>query len=370
MSKLRFAVVKDPRFKDHRTPVSHPESPERVSAINQLLDDIDTKFGEIRAREASEEEIASTHSPAYIEDLHKLAEIAIERDSLIGIDPDTVMSPSSYKTAKLAVGAALNAIDSVAKEEYDSCFVAVRPPGHHALKDQAMGFCLFNNVAIAANYAKEKAGFKRIFILDWDVHHGNGTQAIFYDDPQVMFTSLHQHPFWPPGSGRLDETGENDGSGFNINIPLPAGTGDIGYLKTMDSLVMPVCREYNPDLIIVSAGYDAHRDDPIASQNLTTIGFSMLSQRVADLRDQCGAKVVCLLEGGYNTEALAESVLSTMHVLNARTAEELGSLHASQIVSKTIIGNEPVSQDEDASAVEEQIANIKKSQSDYWQCFK
>ena len=361
----RLAVIKDPRFENHRTPQEHPESPLRVRAINEAIDSSKTKFSELTARLATEDDIATTHSDAYLEDLIKAAEIAEKTDSLIGIDPDTVMSPESFQTAKLAVGASLEAIDSVSRGDHDSCFVAVRPPGHHALADRAMGFCLFNNVAIAANYALKKANFKRVFILDWDVHHGNGTQDIFYNTPEVMFASIHQYPFWPPGSGSFDECGKDEGEGFNLNIPLPAGTGDTGYLKTLDSIIVPACRQYNPDLIIVSAGYDAHQDDPIASQRLTTVGFAMMAQRVADLRDHTGAKIVCLLEGGYNTSALAKSTLATMEVLNASTASELGEVHASYMVQNAVIGNEPVTDDYSANQVEEMLDRVKTTNSKY-----
>lgn len=362
MKSSRLAVIKDKRFGEHKTPESHPESPARITAINNLVQRFQSEYDFLETREATEEEIASTHSPGYIEDLYKMAEVAINTDSLIRIDPDTLMSPRSYTTAKLAVGAALEGIDCLAKETHDSCFVAVRPPGHHALADRAMGFCLFNNVAIAANQAKSK-GFKRIFILDWDVHHGNGTQALFYDDPTVFFASLHQHPFWPPGSGYRDEFGQKDGEGYNLNIPLPEGTGDVGYLRCLDEIVGPICLDYKPDLIIVSAGYDAHKDDFIAGQNLSTLGFAMMSQRVADWRDALGARVLCLLEGGYNTAALADSVMATMRVLNASSPEELGEVHASYMVPATIAGRSAATDDSQPDRVSELIERIKQEQS-------
>lgn len=365
----RLAVVKDNRFKNHKTPGTHPESPERVFAINESLQEKEELFDFIEPRLANEDEIALIHSDYYVEELNKKAEKAKDTGSLISIDPDTVMSPQTYETAKLAVGAGLNAIDNLAKSEHDSSFVAVRPPGHHALADRAMGFCLFNNVAITAKYAIDSQAFKRIFILDWDVHHGNGTQDIFYDNPDIMFASIHQHPFWPPGSGELDETGKGDGKGFNLNIPLPGGTGDTGYLKTLDTIIVPICQEFDPDLIIVSAGYDAHQEDPIASQNITTVGFAMMTQRIADLRDQLGCKTTFLLEGGYNTKALSRSVMATMEVLNSSSAEELGQVHASYIVPDAILGSNPITQDHSESAVTTQLENVKKQSSDFFKCF-
>lgn len=362
----RLAVVKDPRFQDHQTPPGHPESPQRVSAINHAIESADTNFSTISPRLVLEDELTSTHSPSYIEDLTKKAKIAENTGSLISIDPDTVMSPKTFETAKLASGAALSAIDSLKAKDHDSAFVAVRPPGHHALKDRAMGFCLFNNVAIAARYAIEIAGYKRVFILDWDVHHGNGTQDIFYNQSEIMFVSLHQHPFWPPGSGTFDEPGTGEGKGFNLNIPLPEGTGDTGYLQTLDQIVVPVCSEFNPDLILVSAGYDAHQEDFIAGQNITTVGFAMMSQRIADLRDNLGANVLCLLEGGYNVHALSRSALATMEVLNARGAEELGRTHASYMVADAVTGAKPVTEDDHPETTIELIEVVKKKNKDYW----
>lgn len=349
----------------------HPETPARLAAIDRVLS-IEKKtlcFSELSPRHASEEELATIHSPAYIEDLYREHEKAVKHNCLVALDHETFMSPKTYDIAKLAAGAALVAIDAIAEPDTDCSFVAVRPPGHHALKDKAMGFCLFNNVAIAAEYARRKLGFKRIFIIDWDVHHGNGTQEIFYDDPSVFFTSMHQYPNWPPRSGWFKDDGKAFGQGFNLNIPLPKGTGDRGYLAAFDKLITPICNQYKPDLILLSAGYDAHKKDPLAEQNVSTLGFAVLCQRIADLRDSTGAKVVCLLEGGYNTEALSQSVVATMRVLNSTSHEELASVHTSYIIPQAASLANPMTDDRYPDSVDTRIDEIQKRFANYWKCF-
>jgi acetoin utilization deacetylase AcuC-like enzyme len=244
-------------------------------------------------------------------------------------------------------------IDSVTS----SAFVALRPPGHHALAEKPMGFCLFNNIAIAARYAEKSQGLQRILIIDWDVHHGNGTQASFYKDPGVCFVSLHQYPLWPLDSGWYEEDGEGDGLGYNINIPLPAGTGDRGYLKAWDTLLTPIALAYQPQLILVSAGYDAHQADPLADQCLSTNGFAEMSARVDDLARTNQAKVACFLEGGYNAGALSQSVLATIKVLNGDEAIEPGA--ARQLTC-----------DRNPDDVDERIGELKKHFAKYWKCLR
>jgi acetoin utilization deacetylase AcuC-like enzyme len=218
-----------------------------------------------------------------------------------------------------------------------------------------MGFCLFNNIAVAARYAQKKCGFKKIFIIDWDVHHGNGTQDLFYDDPTICFLSLHQYPFWP-GTGAISEDGRGDGKGFNINIPMPEGSGDRGYLAAFDQIVKPICLEFQPDLILVSAGYDAHKNDPLGGQKISTSGFAMLSQRLSDLSDQTGAKVVCFLEGGYDVNALSASAIATMRV--------------SYLIPGTASGLDPITNDDRPHQVDEQIAAVRKHFAPYWHSLK
>jgi acetoin utilization deacetylase AcuC-like enzyme len=364
----RLSIIQDTKFQDHRTPDSHPESPQRLAAIDRALkkSPLSEHVTRLEPREATEADLTVVHSSNYIEQLKEKADRAEKEQSTLALDNDTFMSPKTYQTAKLAAGAGLVAVEAVSKGSNDSAFIAVRPPGHHALADTPMGFCLFNNVAVAAKHAQKHLGAKKVLIIDWDVHHGNGTQAMFYDDPSVFFTSFHQYPFWPPDSGWYTEDGKGDAKGYNMNIPLPKGTGDRGYMAAFDRLFKPVCLEFEPDLIMLSAGYDAHELDPLAQQRISTLGFTMLSQRLADLRDMTGAKLVCFLEGGYNTKSLSESAVATMRVLNAETAEESADVHVSYTIPGAITGETPVTSDLSAHAVDERIDDISRHFGRYW----
>jgi acetoin utilization deacetylase AcuC-like enzyme len=233
-----------------------------------------------------------------------------------------------------------------------------------------MGFCLFNNIAVAAKYAQKTMGLKRVLIIDWDVHHGNGTQDIFYDDPSVCFASFHQYPFWPPNSGWYEEDGTGEGKGYNVNIPLPAGTGDRGYLHAWDRLLKPICLEYQPELIMLSAGYDAHQMDPLGQQRISTSGYAMLSQRLADLGRETSSKLVAFLEGGYNAKSLAESALATMRVLNASTAEETAAVHVSYLVPGSAAGMAPITEDQSPNEVDQRVVDVRKHFSQYWRSLK
>jgi acetoin utilization deacetylase AcuC-like enzyme len=322
-------------------------------------------------RAASPDEIALMHSASYVEDMERKGKKAHETNSTIQLDAvaETFMSPESYDTAKLAAGAGLVAIEQVLKHGSPTSFVAVRPPGHHALADRPMGFCIFNNIAIAARYAQRELGAKRVMIIDWDVHHGNGTQELFFDDPSVLFVSFHQYPFWPPNIGWYTEDGVGEGKGYNINIPLPAGTGDRGYTKAWDAIVAPVAEEFNPDLILLSAGYDAHQADPLGQQQITTSGYYLLTNRLVEMADRIGAPVAGFLEGGYNTRTLADSVVTTMSVLNAEDA------HARKDVRP--FGGEryggeltPETGDRSPDAVDERIETVRKHLSKFWKSLR
>lgn len=233
------------------------------------------------------------------------------------LDPDTVASPGSWEAALRAVGAVTQAIDQVVARTLSAAFCAVRPPGHHALADRAMGFCLFNNVAIGARYAQRRHGCLRILIVDWDVHHGNGTQAMFEEEPTVLYFSTHQYPYYP-GTGSRQERGRGQGSGFTINVPLPAGSGDAELIQAFEEELLPKAFEFKPDLVLISAGFDAHRDDPLAGFAVTEEGYARLTQRVCDIvRRCCPGRLVSVLEGGYNLEALAQSVEAHLRVLTS-----------------------------------------------------
>ena len=367
----RLAFVRDERFKQHLNPDAHPESPRRLDAIDTAwaesgLTDI---VKELSPREAGEDEIALVHDEADIEQLRNYARQA-KGGRLVQLDGDTFMSEKSYETAKLAVGAGLVAVDAVAEQGFDSSFAAVRPPGHHALSDRAMGFCLFNNIAVATCYARRKLGLKRVLIVDVDVHHGNGTQSAFDEDPGVCFMSLHQYPLFPPNSGWYTEDGTGEGQGFSLNIPLPEGTGDRGYLSAFDRLVSPVCLEYKPQLIMVSAGYDAHKNDPLACQQISTRGYALLFQRLVDLSLPTGAKIVCFLEGGYNTKALSESVLATMRVLSGSSNKEETGAHIPYLVPGGTAGQELITGDQSPHLVDERVNDVRRHFSQYWQSLR
>ena len=229
---------------------------------------------------------------------------------------DTVVSEHSFAAAMASVDAALTAADAVVSGDADNAFSAMRPPGHHALPGRAMGFCLFGNVAILARYLQQRHGLERIAIVDWDVHHGNGTQAIFYEDPSVLFVSLHQHPLWP-GSGMEDERGKGDGEGATINIPIAPFTSEADYLSIFEERVLPALDQYRPECLIVSAGFDAHKDDPIAQLQLTEEGYATMTRWLKQIAgDSCGGKIISCLEGGYNLDALQASVAAHVRALS------------------------------------------------------
>jgi len=370
----KLVLVRDPRFQDHLTPELHPESPQRLAAIDKALykSHLIDKLRQVQPRSATEDDLVSVHKLDYIEHLHDDAEKARKKQTLLQLDEDTWMSADTFETAKLAAGAGLVAVDSLKGHEVTSSFVAVRPPGHHALADRPMGFCLFNNIALAARYAQKKLGFKRIFIIDWDVHHGNGTQDMFFADPSVFFVSFHQYPFWPPNSGWYSEDGVGDGKGYNMNIPLPAGTGDRGYLAAWDRLVKPVCQEYKPDLIMLSAGYDAHQFDPLGQQLISTSGYALLSQKLLELAGATNTKVVGFLEGGYNTKSLSEAVIATMEVLNSGQTADMSSLStlAGKQSSLPVELLKPVTGDRSPHLVDDRIHEVRRYFASYWKSLR
>ena len=229
--------------------------------------------------------------------------------------PDTPISEDSYDAALAAAGGVLAAVDAVMEGRIRNAFCAVRPPGHHSLPNQAMGFCLFNNVAIAARYLQKKHGVAKVLIVDWDVHHGNGTQEVFYDDPTVLYFSVHRYPFYPM-TGSKAERGAGDGLGFIINVPLPAGTGDAEYRKAFREILMPKAMDFDPDFVLVSAGFDAHEDDPLGGMEVSSEGFAEMSRLVKQIADRCcEGRLVSVLEGGYDLEGLADSVEAHLRVL-------------------------------------------------------
>jgi acetoin utilization deacetylase AcuC-like enzyme len=293
----------------HDTGFGHPERAERIRAIEAELESRDwLGWDRVEAPAATEEQLLRVHPREYVQ----LVEAFSERGR--PFDMDTPTSPGSYEAALRAAGGACALVESLLSGGERTGFSCLRPPGHHAETATAMGFCLFASVAIAARHALDALGAERVLVLDWDVHHGNGTNAIFHDSRDVLFVSIHQFPFWP-GSGPLDDVGEGDGQGYSINLPVPEGTGEAAFLSLIEHIVMPVGRQYRPDLILISAGYDAHRDDPLGGLVLQTSSFASMSNRMRALGEELGAPVGAVLEGGYDLSALADSVAETMGAL-------------------------------------------------------
>ncbi len=302
----KTGLVYHPAYLEHDMGPGHPESPNRLRTIVQQLEQSGTmnQLIKILPRRAEDEWITQIHSSSYVSALNQHAPTS----GRVSLDADTAMSPGSLNAAHLAAGGALAAVDAIMARQVDHVFCAVRPPGHHAEAGRAMGFCLFNNVAIAARYVQKKYGLTRVLIVDWDVHHGNGTQHSFEDDPSVLFFSTHQYPHYP-GTGRETEHGKGSGVGFTINIPMEAGEGDEEYHAIFLKSLVPVADHFKPEFVIISAGFDAHKDDPLASMGLTEAGYTDLTNIVADIaKRHANGRILSSLEGGYNLRALAASV--------------------------------------------------------------
>jgi acetoin utilization deacetylase AcuC-like enzyme len=296
----RVGFCSDERFLDHLTPPGHPERPDRLRRLLEHLRDsgILQRLHQIPSRAAGIDDLEAVHTREHILRIRRICEAGGGT-----LDAgDTHASRASYDVALLAAGSVLSCIDAVLTGSVRAAFCAVRPPGHHAERGEPMGFCLFNNAAAGARYARRRHGIGRVAVLDWDVHHGNGTQHIFDEDPAVLYISLHQYPFYP-GTGAASERGVGAGVGATLNIPLPAGSGEDRYREEFVTRVVPALREFAPGLLLISAGFDAHRDDPLADMRLTESSFGELTRLVAR-----GTPVVSMLEGGYNLAALALSV--------------------------------------------------------------
>jgi acetoin utilization deacetylase AcuC-like enzyme/formylglycine-generating enzyme required for sulfatase activity len=309
----RTGLVSGDIFLEHKTPRGHPERPERISAIIERLKTggLLADLTPIAPAPAALEWIAAVHTPQYI--------ARVKRSCATGagyVDSrDAPVSVESYNVALHAAGGVLAAVDAVMAEKVRNAFCAVRPPGHHACKDRAMGFCLFNNVAIAARYVQQKHKLSKVLIVDWDVHHGNGTQATFYDDPTVMYFSVHQHPFYPR-TGTAAETGAGKAVGHTINVPLPAGSGDRAYQQAFQEKLLPAAMAFHPDFVFVSAGFDAHQDDPLGGMKLTARQYAAQTRIVKQIAERCcRGRLVSVLEGGYGLEGLAASVEAHVRAL-------------------------------------------------------
>ncbi len=312
--RMSTAILTDARYAAHTEP-GHVEHAGRLNAIYHALDHSGLRADllALEPRPASEEELRAAHTPNHV--------ATIKRFSAQGggnLDLDTYMTSESWLAATLAAGAALRAVDAVCRGECQNAFALVRPPGHHATPSQAMGFCLFNNIAVAAHYALNHCGLERVAIVDYDVHHGNGTQDIFYRDPRVLFCSTHASPFYP-GTGSIREIGAEAGLGTTLNVPMPFGVGDQGYDQIFVQAIAPALRRWRPQLLLVSAGYDAHWSDPLGPMTLSVAGYARLTQTLYNLAEElCDGRLALVLEGGYNLEALGACVVAALRVLLGR----------------------------------------------------
>jgi acetoin utilization deacetylase AcuC-like enzyme len=316
------AYVYDPIYLEHDLP-SHPENARRLRRILSVLnqEEIIPLLTSLEPRPATVAELQRVHTATHIEHVQRLAESGGGY-----LDPDTYTSPRSFDAAVMAAGGLVRAVEAVLENEVANGFALVRPPGHHATPTRAMGFCLFNNVAVAAQAALADTNVERVFIADFDVHHGNGTQDIFADDPAIFYFSTHQYPHYP-GTGRWNETGTGRGTGTVLNVPLPSQVGDAGYAQVFAELVWPLAVRFKPDLILVSAGYDAHWSDPLAQMSLSLTGYAWLGQELVAMANQlCKGRIVWTLEGGYQLDVLAYGVLNSFRAMlgESTIADPLG----------------------------------------------
>ena len=314
---MTTGIVRDSRYMDHNMGPFHVESPERIKAIYNMLDsDFDFPLHSIEPRLAEEEEILAVHTKSYFDRVRETA----GRDRVV-LDPDTSTSARSFDVARLASGGVLNALDRIMEGECQNGFALIRPPGHHAEASQAMGFCLFNNIAVGAEHLIQKHGLRRILILDWDLHHGNGTQHSFEDRSDVLYISTHQFPHYP-GTGSYAETGREEGIGFTVNFPLLSGKTNEDYLYIFKNLIDPICGEYGPDFILISAGFDIYKDDPLGGMNITAQGFGALTRSLVDSAQRlCDRRLLIVLEGGYDLEGLSQGVKQVLLQLGGQAEE-------------------------------------------------
>ena len=313
---MALAIVSSPRFADHLTPPGHPERVERHAVMQVVADEFRQRGGKIvEPRPARREELVRVHDADYVTFLSETAGRAI------ALDPDTYTSPDTYEVATLGAGATLTAVDHVLDGPSGTrALVLVRPPGHHAERNRAMGFCFLNNVAVAAAHARAR-GLARVAIVDYDVHHGNGTQWSFYTDPSVLFVSSHQYPYYP-GTGAADEIGAEAGAGFTVNLPLAAGATDADYERVYNAVAWPILKAFAPQLILISAGFDAYKDDPLAGMRLEAECFGRLTARAAAIaNDCCEGRVVAVTEGGYHLKGIADSLRSVVAALEGKSTQ-------------------------------------------------
>lgn len=312
----KSAVVIDREYLKHLPGEGHPERPQRIKVLLDLAEGLDAgRFQLLPPRVATRAELELVHTPDHV----RLVE-ATSQSNRYALDGDTITCRDSFGVGLLAVGGFLTMLDAVAAGEAKNGIALVRPPGHHALSGRAMGFCLFNTMAIGAEYLKRSHGAERVLVMDWDVHHGNGTQDAFFEDPAVLFVSTHQFPFYP-GSGAVNEVGAGAGEGYTLNVPLPAGCGDAEYRRVFQEIVVPAAEAFAPEWILVSAGFDPHRRDPLGGMGVTEQGFGAMAERLLELADRfSGSRIAFLLEGGYDLAALRDSVRAVLTAMQERAA--------------------------------------------------
>jgi acetoin utilization deacetylase AcuC-like enzyme len=333
-------LVLDERMLAHDPGRGHPERPDRLRVLRDHLGDA-SSLVHIAARPASEDEIALVHAPSLVE----LVAATAGRPCVV-LDPDTRTSPGSWQAARLAAGGLIDLCEAVLAGEVRNGLALVRPPGHHAERERAMGFCLFNNVAIAAAHLRRR-GVRRVAIVDWDLHHGNGTQHLFEGDPDVLYVSTHQYPFYP-GTGAVEEVGAGAGAGRTLNLPFPAGFGDREFTRAFREVIVPVCRQFAPEFVLVSAGFDCDLRDPLGGLAVTPAGVAAMAQACVELAEECaGGRLVAVLEGGYDLEAIRDGV----DVL-------LASLRGARTVPPPVTG--------DARRIDPLLERVRAAQAPYW----
>ncbi len=350
------AIMFTPKFFEHNTGFNHPEKPNRLKAVIKELGRLDTdlvdgKLERVEPYSAEFEDLELVHTKEHIQLVKHVCE---QGGGLLDLG-DTVVSKRSFEVARLAAGGAKKSVDLILNGSVKNVFALIRPPGHHAGPYYAMGFCLFNNVAIAATHLIKNLGYKRIFIIDVDAHHGNGTQEIFYNSSQVLYVSIHEDPQEFPGTGFIDEVGEDEGIGFNVNIPLPFEAGDKEYLQAFDNIVIPIAGQYDPQFVLISVGYDGYFKDPVAKLNLSISCYNSIFEKILNLASKhCEGKLTALLEGGYNIRKLGKLAVSS-----------ISKMANFPYFIKDAEQNNPVSSDVKKRAIEI-IKEVKKTQSAYW----
>ena len=306
-------VIEDTRFQEHRAPQGHPERPERLVAVSNAIARFGDRVTRLPPCAAAPDDVLRIHGRAHVDLVERAVAEAPAR-----LDPDTYVSPESLAVANLAAGSTVALARAVARREVGTGIAAVRPPGHHAESDRAMGFCLFNNVAVAARALQAEEGVGKLMILDWDVHHGNGTQHSFDADPSILYVSTHQYPHYP-GTGAFGEVGTGSAVGATVNVPMPAGCGDDEYVGVLARIIVPVARSFRPEMILVSCGFDAHADDPLAGMQVTAAGYLAMTRIVRALAGElCEGRLAFVLEGGYAPSGLDHGTTAVLEALLER----------------------------------------------------